>query len=154
MVLLWCRPAAISAIRPLALEPPYAMGAALKKRKSNLALCAFFAYKASKWSQSLQAESIHQKKTQDVETWNKQTKGMVTPRRWVRSGKERLGYGNQILIYNFNQFLHIKTPEFKLVSSILVWHQKVLSSLSFSMYIAPFPHWKVSLFSRTNLFVY
>ena len=28
---LWCRPAAIAPIRPLAWEPPYATGAALKK---------------------------------------------------------------------------------------------------------------------------
>ena len=34
---LWCRPAAIALIRPLAQEPPYAAGAALKskKRKKN-----------------------------------------------------------------------------------------------------------------------
>ena len=30
---LWCRPAATAQIQPLALESPYAMGAALKKRK-------------------------------------------------------------------------------------------------------------------------
>ena len=30
---LWRRPAAIAPIRPLAWEPPYAMGAALKKQK-------------------------------------------------------------------------------------------------------------------------
>ena len=35
------------------------------------------------------------KETQDVETRNKQTKGMVTPRRSVRSGTERMGDGNQ-----------------------------------------------------------
>ena len=36
---LWCRPVATSPIRPLAWEPPYAAGAALKenkKKKSNL----------------------------------------------------------------------------------------------------------------------
>ena len=27
---LWCRPAAVAQIRPLAWEPPYAIGAALK----------------------------------------------------------------------------------------------------------------------------
>ena len=32
---LWCRPAAVAPIRPLAWEPPYAMGAALKKEKKN-----------------------------------------------------------------------------------------------------------------------
>ena len=30
---LWCRPAAIGPIQPLALELPYALGAALKKKK-------------------------------------------------------------------------------------------------------------------------
>ena len=30
---LWCRPAATAPIRPLAWEPPYAMGAALEKTK-------------------------------------------------------------------------------------------------------------------------
>ena len=30
---LWCRPAAIDWIRPLAWEPPYAAGAALEKAK-------------------------------------------------------------------------------------------------------------------------
>ena len=32
---LWCRPAAVAPIRPLAWEPPYAMGAALKKKKKK-----------------------------------------------------------------------------------------------------------------------
>ena len=31
---LWCRPAATALIRPLAWEPPYAMGVALKRQKS------------------------------------------------------------------------------------------------------------------------
>ena len=30
---LWCRPEATALIRPLAWEPPYAMGAALKDKK-------------------------------------------------------------------------------------------------------------------------
>ena len=30
---LWCRPAATALIQPLALQPPYAMGAALEKTK-------------------------------------------------------------------------------------------------------------------------
>ena len=35
LMLLWlrCRPAAVALIRPLAWEPPYAMGAALEKAK-------------------------------------------------------------------------------------------------------------------------
>ena len=32
---LWYSPAATALIRPLALEPPYAMGAALKRQKTN-----------------------------------------------------------------------------------------------------------------------
>ena len=30
---LWCRPVVIALIRPLAWEPPYAVGVALKKKK-------------------------------------------------------------------------------------------------------------------------
>ena len=33
---LWCRPAAIAPIRPLAREPPYAMGVALEKTKIKI----------------------------------------------------------------------------------------------------------------------
>ena len=32
---LWCRPAATALIRPLAWEPPYAAGAALKRPKNK-----------------------------------------------------------------------------------------------------------------------
>ena len=32
---LWCRPEATAPIRPLAWEPPYAAGAALKKQKQK-----------------------------------------------------------------------------------------------------------------------
>ena len=32
---LWCRPAAVTSIRPLAWEPPHAMGTALKKKKKK-----------------------------------------------------------------------------------------------------------------------
>ena len=32
---LWCRPAAVAPIPPLAWEPPYAMGAALKAKKKK-----------------------------------------------------------------------------------------------------------------------
>ena len=32
---LWCRPAAVALIRPLAWEPPYAMDVALKKQKQT-----------------------------------------------------------------------------------------------------------------------
>ena len=32
---LWCRPAAIAAIRPPAWESPYAMGAVLKKKPKS-----------------------------------------------------------------------------------------------------------------------
>ena len=36
--LLWCRPAAIALIGPLAWEPPYAVGVALKSKKRNWSL--------------------------------------------------------------------------------------------------------------------
>ena len=36
LVLLWLRPAAEALIRPLGCEPPYAAGAALKKKKEWL----------------------------------------------------------------------------------------------------------------------
>ena len=32
---LWCRPAAVALIRPLAWEPPYAMRVALKRQKTK-----------------------------------------------------------------------------------------------------------------------
>ena len=32
---LWCKPVAIALIRPLALEPPYASGAAQEKAKNK-----------------------------------------------------------------------------------------------------------------------
>ena len=32
---LWCRPAAVALIRPLAWELPYAIGAALKRKKEK-----------------------------------------------------------------------------------------------------------------------
>ena len=32
---LWCRPAAVARIRPLAWEPPYATGTALKRQKTG-----------------------------------------------------------------------------------------------------------------------
>ena len=32
---LWCRPAAVALIRPLVWEPPYAVGAALKRTKKT-----------------------------------------------------------------------------------------------------------------------
>ena len=34
-LLLWCRPAAISLIRPLVWEPPCAVGSALKKKQQQ-----------------------------------------------------------------------------------------------------------------------
>ena len=38
---LWCRPAAVASIRPLAWEPPCAKGGALKSGKKNLFLGNF-----------------------------------------------------------------------------------------------------------------
>ena len=39
---LWPRPAVVALIRPLAWEPPYAMGTTLKKRKKNVSFIANF----------------------------------------------------------------------------------------------------------------
>ena len=36
---LWCRPAAVALIQPLAWEHPYAMGAALKRQKKKRGMC-------------------------------------------------------------------------------------------------------------------
>ena len=41
---LWCRPEATAPIGPLAWEPPYAMGAALKKRRKKEKEKAMFAF--------------------------------------------------------------------------------------------------------------
>ena len=35
LLYLWCRPAATAQIRPLAWEPPYAVGAALERKKTK-----------------------------------------------------------------------------------------------------------------------
>ena len=32
---LWCKPAAVASFRPLAWEPPYAVGTALKRQKTK-----------------------------------------------------------------------------------------------------------------------
>ena len=42
-VWLWCRPAAVVPIGPLAWEPPYAMGAALKIKKKDIGTPVFIA---------------------------------------------------------------------------------------------------------------
>ena len=51
IAVLWCRPAAVAPIRPLAWEPPYAVGVTLK-RKKNLEFCAskFNIKKVKRWS--------------------------------------------------------------------------------------------------------
>lgn len=101
-------------------------------QKSNLTLHVSLVYKASKWSQRIQPGNIY-KETQNVETINKQTKGIFIHKRWVRSLIGRMGDGTrQILIYNFNLFIHITTHEFKLVSSIKDWYCRALSSPVFS----------------------
>ena len=35
LLLLWCRLAAVALIRPLAWEPPYAVGVVLKRKQTN-----------------------------------------------------------------------------------------------------------------------
>ena len=37
---LWCRPAAVAPIRPLAWEPPHALSVALKRQKSSFPVVA------------------------------------------------------------------------------------------------------------------
>ena len=39
LLLLWCKPSATAPIRPLAWEPPYTMGAALKRQKKKKKIC-------------------------------------------------------------------------------------------------------------------
>lgn len=41
-------------------------------------------------------KSLYKKEAQNVETRNKQIKGMVTHKRWVRSGMKIMGDGDQI----------------------------------------------------------
>jgi len=41
---LWCRPAATAPIRPLAWEPPNAMGTALKRQKKKKKIELIFVY--------------------------------------------------------------------------------------------------------------
>ena len=44
---LWCKPAAVALIRPLAWEPPYAMGVALKKQTKKNQKQTSHGYKVS-----------------------------------------------------------------------------------------------------------
>ena len=50
---LWCRPAAIVPIRPLAWEPPYPTGVALKKKKMKLEHSPTLYKINSKWTKDL-----------------------------------------------------------------------------------------------------
>ena len=50
MLWLWCRPAAVAPIRPLAWEPPYAAGTALGKKKKKKTSCWMYTI-LSKWFQ-------------------------------------------------------------------------------------------------------
>ena len=62
---LWCRPADVALIRPLAWEPPYAKGAALKKSKKG---------KKSKKKKKLRNDMIGavlQEEWSDAEIWAK-----------------------------------------------------------------------------------
>ena len=56
---LWCGPAATAQIRPLAWEPPYAVGAALKKQKTK-----------KKKKERKKEKNIFRKKKVIFETWN------------------------------------------------------------------------------------
>ena len=44
---LWCRPAAVALRRPLAWEPPYAMGVALKGQKKKKKKISSYPFPAS-----------------------------------------------------------------------------------------------------------
>ena len=52
---LWCRPAAVSLIGPLAWELPYAAGTALKKKKKNS--LTLYTKINSKWIKDLNIRS-------------------------------------------------------------------------------------------------
>ena len=43
-VAVWYRPAATALIQPLAWEPPYAVGAALKRQKKIFFICLFVCF--------------------------------------------------------------------------------------------------------------
>ena len=47
IAVLWCRPAAVAPIRPLAWEPPYAVGVTLKRKKKFRILCIKIHYQES-----------------------------------------------------------------------------------------------------------
>ena len=57
-VLLWCRPVAIGPIRPLAWEPPYAEGSALKRKKKKRLSDLPAAQKGSGQTSTLITESL------------------------------------------------------------------------------------------------
>ena len=46
---LWCRPAAAAPIQPLAWEPPYAMGMALKRQKKKKKILKKRKHTHAKW---------------------------------------------------------------------------------------------------------
>ena len=46
---LWHRPVAIAPIRPLAWEPPYAMGTAVKRKKKVVGYSTYLEYLAAKF---------------------------------------------------------------------------------------------------------
>ena len=52
---LWCRPAATALIGPLAWEPPYAMGVALKIQKDKKKACIPIGVKAVPFSSRITA---------------------------------------------------------------------------------------------------
>ena len=64
-LLLWCRPEGITAIWPLAWEPPYAAGEALKKKKKRYYL------KKPDMKFHTQGDSIYRKSPEEGNSWHK-----------------------------------------------------------------------------------
>ena len=63
LVWLWCRPAAIAAIRPLGWEPLYATGVALKSKKKRSELdrryyISYIGWKKMTWDWKLQQQQL------------------------------------------------------------------------------------------------
>ena len=71
---LWCRPAATTPIRPLAWEPPYAVGAALKRTKRQ---------KKRKKETTQNGQGGKKKKKKPKKQTNKKQKGRTKRRNMV-----------------------------------------------------------------------
>ena len=63
---LWCRPAAVAPIRPLAWEPPYAVGVALKNKIKSLAPVPNILIDANIYGPSIFQRNLKEDKNQRV----------------------------------------------------------------------------------------